>query len=270
MNGKLLAAINSSVRLFEWTPEKELRLECSHFNFITALYLKTKGDFVLAGDIMRSVCLLAYKSVESTFEEIARDYNPNWMTSVEIIDEDTFLGAENSFNMYTVQKDSAATTDEDRMRLQGVGAYHLGEMVNVFRRGSLVMNHVTGESGPPVHTPILYGSVEGGLGLIAQLPEDYYKFVHDLEARIAKSTTNALRVEHTVYRSFTTEKRTEPVNGFVDGDLVETLLDLPRDLVGQIVQGIHLPVGAVENTSSREGGTVDQVIKLVEDLARIH
>lgn len=72
MNGKLLAAINSSVRLFEWTPEKELRLECSHFNFITALYLKTKGDFVLAGDIMRSVCVLAYKSVESTFEEIAR------------------------------------------------------------------------------------------------------------------------------------------------------------------------------------------------------
>ncbi len=72
MNGKLLAAINSSVRLFEWTPEKELRLECSHFNFITALYLKTKGDFVLAGDLMRSLCVLAYKSMESTFEEIAR------------------------------------------------------------------------------------------------------------------------------------------------------------------------------------------------------
>ena len=42
-NGKLLASINSTVRLYEWTSDKELRLECSHFNHIIALYLKTKG-----------------------------------------------------------------------------------------------------------------------------------------------------------------------------------------------------------------------------------
>lgn len=57
------------------------------------------------------------------------------MTSVEIIDDDTFLGAENSFNLFTCQKDSAATTDEERLHLQEVGLYHLGEFVNVFRHG---------------------------------------------------------------------------------------------------------------------------------------
>lgn len=71
-NGKLLVAVNSSVRLFEWTSDRDLRLECSHFNFIVALYLKTKGDFILAGDMMRSVCVLVYKPLESCFEEIAR------------------------------------------------------------------------------------------------------------------------------------------------------------------------------------------------------
>ena len=30
---------------------------------------------------------------------------------------------------------SAATTDEERQRLQEVGLYHLGEFVNVFRHG---------------------------------------------------------------------------------------------------------------------------------------
>lgn len=49
--------------------------------------------------------------------ELCRDYNPNWMSAVEIIDDDTFLGAENAFNVFTCQKDSAATTDEDRQRL---------------------------------------------------------------------------------------------------------------------------------------------------------
>lgn len=40
-NGKLLAAVNSSIRLFEWSSgDKELRLECSFFNCIIALYLK--------------------------------------------------------------------------------------------------------------------------------------------------------------------------------------------------------------------------------------
>lgn len=42
-NGKVLASINNTVRLFEWTSDKDLRLECSHFNNITALYIKTKG-----------------------------------------------------------------------------------------------------------------------------------------------------------------------------------------------------------------------------------
>ena len=88
-NGKLLTSINSTVRLWEWTQEKELRLECSHFNNIIALDMKARGDFILVGDLVRSITLLQYKTMEGSFEEIARDYSPNWMTSVDIIDDDT-------------------------------------------------------------------------------------------------------------------------------------------------------------------------------------
>ena len=88
-NGKLLASINSTVRLWEWTQEKELRLECSHFNNIIALHMKTSGDFILVGDLVRSMTLLQYKTMEGSFEEIARDYCPNWMSAVEILDDDT-------------------------------------------------------------------------------------------------------------------------------------------------------------------------------------
>ncbi|GIY45148.1 hypothetical protein CEXT_80492 [Caerostris extrusa] len=70
-NRKLLAAINSTVRLYEWTPERELHNECSYFNNIVALYLKTKGDFILVGDIMRSLALLVYKPLEGSFEEVS-------------------------------------------------------------------------------------------------------------------------------------------------------------------------------------------------------
>ena len=68
------------------------------------------------------------------------------MSSIEIVDDDTFLGAENSFNLFTCQKDSAATTDEERLHLQEVGMYHLGEFVNCFRHGAFISEfrlHIT-------------------------------------------------------------------------------------------------------------------------------
>ena len=65
------------------------RLECSHFNNIIALQAKTSGDFILVGDLVRSMTLLQYKTMEGSFEEIARDYCPNWMSAVEILDDDT-------------------------------------------------------------------------------------------------------------------------------------------------------------------------------------
>ena len=91
-----------------------------------ALYTKTRGDFVLVGDLVRSVTLLQYKTMEGSFEEIGRDYSPNWMTgnvdicsiqskhsflphsflaAIEIIDDDTFLGAENANNIFVCSRD---------------------------------------------------------------------------------------------------------------------------------------------------------------------
>lgn len=54
---------------------------------------------------MRSITLLQYKQMEGSFEEIARDYEPNYMTAIEILDDDNFLGAENSCNLFVGQKD---------------------------------------------------------------------------------------------------------------------------------------------------------------------
>lgn len=113
---------------------------------------------------MRSMTLLQYKTMEGSFEEIARDYNPNWMTAVEILDDDMFLGAENSFNIFVCQKDSAATTDEERQQMQEVGQFHVGDMINVFRHGSLVMQNL-GESSTPTTGCVLFGTVSGAIGM---------------------------------------------------------------------------------------------------------
>ncbi|XP_063400808.1 DNA damage-binding protein 1-like [Mytilus trossulus] len=264
-NGKLLASINSTVRLFEWTAEKELRLECSHFNNIIALYLKTKGDFALVGDLMRSITLLLYKPMEGCFEEIARDCNPNWMTAVEILDDDNFLGAENSFNLFTCQKDSAATTDEERQNLQEVGLFHLGEFVNVFRHGSLVMQHAL-ESSTPTQGSVLYGTVNGAIGLVTQVPQDFFNFLSEIQARLAKVIKSVGKIDHSFWRSFHTERKTEPSTGFIDGDLIESFLDLNRDKMQEVVQALQMDDGS----GMKRESTVDDIVKMIEELTRIH
>ncbi|XP_069681912.1 DNA damage-binding protein 1 isoform X1 [Periplaneta americana] len=266
-NGRLLASINSTVRLFEWTAEKELRLECSHFNNIIALYLKTKGDFILVGDLMRSMTLLQYKTMEGSFEEMARDYNPNWMTAVEILDDDTFLGAENSFNLFVCQKDSAATTDEERQQMQEVGQFHLGDMVNVFRHGSLVMQHV-GESSTPTQGCVLFGTVSGAIGLVTQIPADFYDFLHELEEKLTHVIKSVGKIEHSFWRSFNTDIKTEPCEGFIDGDLVESFLDLSHDKMKEVSLGLQLQVD--NGSGMKQEATVDDLVKIVEDLTRIH
>ncbi|XP_010895389.1 DNA damage-binding protein 1 [Esox lucius] len=264
-NGKLLASINSTVRLYEWTTEKELRTECNHYNNIMALYLKTKGDFILVGDLMRSVLLLAYKPMEGNFEEIARDFNPNWMSAVEILDDDNFLGAENAFNLFVCQKDSAATTDEERQHLQEVGVFHLGEFVNVFSHGSLVLQNL-GESSTPTQGSVLFGTVNGMIGLVTSLSEGWYSLLLDLQSRLNKVIKSVGKIEHSFWRSFHTERKTEQAAGFIDGDLIESFLDLGRAKMQEVVSTLQIDDGS----GMKREATVDEVIKIVEELTRIH
>ena len=63
----------------------ELSPECTFHGNILALYVVVRGDFIVVGDLMKSVSLLIYKPEEGVIEERARDYNAHWMTAVEVL-----------------------------------------------------------------------------------------------------------------------------------------------------------------------------------------
>ena len=73
---------------------------------------------------MKSIYLLMYKAEENVIELRARDFHSNFMTAVTILDDDTYLGAENSYNLFTVRKNSDVAADEDRNRLEVQFAWH--------------------------------------------------------------------------------------------------------------------------------------------------
>ncbi|XP_010445239.1 PREDICTED: DNA damage-binding protein 1b-like [Camelina sativa] len=257
-NGKLLAAINQKIQLYKWMLRddgtRELQSECGHHGHILALYVQTRGDFIVVGDLMKSISLLIYKHEEGAIEERARDYNANWMSAVEILDDDIYLGADNCFNLFTVKKNNEGATDEERARMEVVGEYHIGEFVNRFRHGSLVMRLPDSEIGQ-IQT-VIFGTVSGMIGVLASLPQEQYAFLEKLQTSLRKVIKGVGGLSHEQWRSFNNEKRTAEAKSYLDGDLIESFLDLSRGKMEEVSKGMDVQV--------------EELCKRVEELTRLH
>lgn len=66
--------------------------------------------------------------------------------------------------------------------LQEVGCFGLGEFVNRFRHGSLVMK-VPDSEAAKIQT-LLFGTINGVIGVIASLPAQQFKYLEKLEASL--------------------------------------------------------------------------------------
>mmetsp|Transcript_12957 Transcript_12957/g.36428 ORF Transcript_12957/g.36428 Transcript_12957/m.36428 type:complete len:1117 (+) Transcript_12957:258-3608(+) len=264
-HGGILAGINSRIQLWKWSQKedssKELQAECSHVGHILALHVATRGDFIVVGDLMKSISLLIYKPDEHVIEERARDYDSNWMMSVDILDDDTYLGGENSYNIFSVRKNSDAATDEERMRLEPVGEMHVGELINRFRHGSLVMRLPDSESSN-IQT-VLFGTINGVIGVVASLPQAVFEKLTLLQTALRKVIKGVGGLSHAEWRSFDSERRLgtgrpEQQRCFVDGDLIEQFLDLRREKMVEV---------AAEMGPDH---SVEDLCKVVEELTRLH
>ncbi|GJT97135.1 DNA damage-binding protein 1 isoform X2 [Tanacetum coccineum] len=191
---------------------------------------------------------------EGAIEERARDYHANSMPAVEILDDDIYLGAENNFNLFTVRKSSEGATDEERGRLEVVGEYHLGEFVNRFRHSSLMMRLPDSDVGQ-IPT-IIFGTVNGVIGVIASLPQDQYLFMEKLQTNLRKVIKGVGGLNHEQWRSFYSQKKTVDSRNFLDGDLIESFLDLGRSRMEEISKTMNV--------------SVEELMKRVEELIRLH
>lgn len=167
-----------------------------------------------------------------------------------------------------------------------VGCIHIGDMINVMRHGSLVMQNL-GDSSTPHTGSILYGTVHGAigtgsarehlrksyrvrslyLGMVTQLPPEFYAQLEDLQNRMKKHIRSVGKIGHSFWRSFYNERKSEAMEGFVDGDLIETFLDLNRETMEAIVAGMHIQA---DGSGMKTEAKVEDIIKIVEDLTRIH
>ncbi|XP_064399977.1 DNA damage-binding protein 1-like isoform X3 [Halichondria panicea] len=268
--GQLVISVNSLVSVASWSEDSlTLSEEAKYTNNILSLFVKTKGDFILVGDLMRSLKLLRFTvdGVKSSLTEIALDVNmnPSFLSAIEMLDDENYIGADGR-HIFTCQKNTEAAVEQDMLYMSQPSRIYIGDNVNVFGRGSLVMEHPGSGPSPIQGKPLLFGTVHGAIGLIGHLTRDTFSLLSKLQDNMAKVVTSVGSIEHSVYRSFANDHKTKVAEGFIDGDLVERFLDLSQAQMNDIVAGIK----TMDAQGQEVDAQIDDVIKLVEDFSRLH
>nr|QDO16372.1 DNA damage-binding protein 1 [Lingulodinium polyedra] len=289
-NGMLLGSVNNRVVLWRQAQgSKRLHEVCCHCANILALHLQASGSHVLVGDVMRSASLLRYCAEGPSLEEVARDTGTAWLTAMEMLSEGLFLCADDSHNVFALARGAAAPAgaagrwrppgaprEDPCAKLQRVGQLHAGEFVNRMHRAALVQQPAlaadgaeAGGGGPggggcgPV-AQVVWASVDGAIGIIASLRgEREFARLSMIQDAVSKSVPPLVGLPHGEWRDCWAEPQSpSPHQGFVDGDLLESVLQLPRASQQAVVDrltacGVHM-------------NGIEGLLWEVEELAQLH
>lgn len=261
-HGMILASVGPQVRVLSVSERKDgvldIKEEDRYSGHTLSYRLALRGDFILVGDIYRSVSVLSCKKVGGNIrlEEVARDHDVVWVMALEMLDDDTYIVAEHAKHFYSYRRNSYATTEAERGRLERIGQFHLGTRVNRIQHGSLVMEMPEHE-GPALKT-LIFGTTDGMLGIVANLKQDAYTFFHELQQAMATLIPGVGGLKHGDWREMVAETppRTAPANNFLDGDLIERFLDLNLSQMTKV--------------SSMVGVGVEELVQRVEEMQRLH
>ena len=133
--------------------------------------------------------------------------------------------------------------------------------------GSLVNSsntEIAKRSAAPTSMPLLFGTSVGSIGSIIGIESaEEGQLLSDIERNLRRTVDrDALGgMHHQAYRSFKSEYRNEASAGFIDGGLVEQLLEMSDEQVQQTLAGNN----EHEIISERQ-----RVFDIVEELQRTH
>ncbi|KAI9026659.1 CPSF A subunit region-domain-containing protein [Phycomyces nitens] len=223
----------------------------------TILSIDTSDDKILTGDLMHSMALLKMEDSESPqLEKVARDFNSSWMTTVKILRDDVYIGADALLNLFTLRP-TKQTDDVPSERLEVIGEYQLGDLVNKFRNGTLSEERREKQDVVVDRNTFLYATVNGAIGTISSISLEEYDVLLKIQQQL-ETLPSIGSLEHRKWRSFNNGTRTGEPRGFIDGDLIEGFLHLST----QEKKRIH------ESTAGLYTSLSD-IIQLIESLSDV-
>ena len=194
-------------------------------------------------------------SARSKLAPASRDYNSNWMTAVHMLQDDTFIGSDNALNLFVTKKQDLS--QEDTIRMIPYGSFHLGQLVNRIRPGSIMMHKSDEEA---VAKPeLLYCTVSGSIGMVASLSKDVYDLLHHIQNNLEHHVKASGKLSWSKFRSFKNSSRVHESQNFIDGEWVDEFTRL----------SVHDQTKILQDYDLCRFGSLQDVTMLIEELGRL-
>ncbi|KAJ1899334.1 DNA damage-binding protein 1a, partial [Kickxella alabastrina] len=118
---------------------------------------------------------------------------------------------------------------EDRTAVEA--RWHLGDQINVIRAGALVMDIPDPEFPDFLRPHLLFGTLHGALGVMASVENGHVGRILDrLQTNLAHLVPTPGMWDYQKWRAYKSDQRECMAFGVLDGDLIETFLDLPTEI----------------------------------------
>ncbi len=222
VRGAVLAAIRGANVLFKWDYAIERRLvkASSSGGHIEGTAFDVQENIVVSGDALTSLAFCSVNAEQAKIIEFARDFQDNYITSVQLVDYASALAADLTGNLLLVQviRDESLNLNAAVIK----GNIHVADMINTLRRADFLSRPAVAQQS------FLAASAGGALYAIHQLNQDTFKLLFALQKNLVASMQLVGGVKHGEFRRFFNGERTlEKSIGFIDGDLVSKFLALP-------------------------------------------
>ncbi|CAO3646398.1 unnamed protein product [Cunninghamella blakesleeana] len=278
---KVIACIHGKLVIYEWKLQNnipQLVIICSHHLSSITESIAIHGDNILVGDMLASVTALKYDNNKQppVIEEIGADEVVREVTALEALSDTLAIGAERDGHLFVIERIVNSANDlssnanlsiEDPL-LETVSEWNLGDVIQKFQFGSLGnidpdLKSSTPTSSALLSSSLLFVTVNGAIGIVADLTEERYRLLWHMQNNMTKVIKSIGGFNHTDWRNIAvTLERKEERSYFIDGDLIESFLDLTPQQMQQVIEG--------HNNGKKLDYSIEDLCKVVEELMSLH
>ncbi|KAH8584780.1 UVDDB domain that is present in CPSF-A and damage specific DNA binding [Cryptosporidium sp. chipmunk genotype I] len=164
----------------------ELRKKEAYCTHTMIVFIKIwNEEFILVGDLMRSVGLWEFDRYTGKFHEVCRDNSLAWVVEGLFLSKDMYLISDENRNLRVLMRTPNPENDETNTSLSCIAHLHVGESITTFQKGKFSQAYpetrkCTGGQDFMEESPgklmfdeqIAFGTSQGGIYLLFSIKDD--------------------------------------------------------------------------------------------------
>ncbi|KAI7870661.1 mono-functional DNA-alkylating methyl methanesulfonate N-term-domain-containing protein [Spinellus fusiger] len=266
MDGKLLVTTRGHMNVYRWEiklgGKGSLVQEYVHPMQTVTTSVAVCDNVIVAGDMSCSMTALKYNPRSNTIEELGSNEFHQEVTAVESLTHDMYIGAEREGHLFVAEHSPPDSSDpHEEPILEIVSQWHLGEIVHRLQFGSLGVNTVDPDL-QTVNSSLIFAATSGAIGMIVDLSAERFNLLRQMQNNMNRIVKSVGGFSHVDWRNWSIKDHQELSCNVIDGDLIESFLDLTPQQMQGVVDG--------QNGGRKLDLTIEDLCKVVEELMSVH